>query len=70
VFSPSSGAYHYVTSPITYADGSGGFRWGRYGEGYRRVDGEWRIDDLRLRFVYSTDYGDEGWSDWKLVHQK
>lgn len=60
----------YVTSPITFADGTGGFRWGRYDETYRRVDGEWRIDDLRLRFIYSMDYGDDGWSDWELVRQE
>jgi uncharacterized protein (TIGR02246 family) len=58
----------YVTSPITYADGTGGFRWGRYDEQYRRVDGEWRIDDLQMRFVYALDY-DDGWPDWETFTQ-
>ena len=56
----------YVTSPITFADGTGGFRWGRYDEGYRRVDGSWYIDDLRLRILYSLDYGEDGWPDWDV----
>jgi ketosteroid isomerase-like protein len=59
----------YVTSPITYDDGTGGFRWGRYDEAYRRVDGEWLIDDLRMRFVYSLDY-DEGWPDFEVFPQE
>lgn len=59
----------YVTSPVTYADGSGGFRWGRYDERYRREDGDWKIADLRLRFVYALDYGEDGWSDWETFQQ-
>ena len=55
----------YVTAPITTVDGTGGFRWGRYDERYRRVDDEWRIAELRLQFIYAMDYGEEGWSDWK-----
>lgn len=52
----------YVTSLITLADGTSGFRMGEYEERYRREDDGWRIESLRLRFAYSADY-DEGWPD-------
>lgn len=54
----------YVSSPVTFADGTGGFRWGRYDEQYRRVDGAWRIEDLRLRILYSIDFEGDGWPNW------
>ncbi|WP_049995885.1 nuclear transport factor 2 family protein [Halococcus sediminicola] len=59
----------YVTSPITHQDGSGGFRWGRYDEAYHCTDGEWYIDDLRFRFIYSLDY-EEGWPDLETFPQR
>lgn len=52
----------YVTSWITLADGTGGFRLGEYRERYRHGEDGWRIESLALRFRYSVDH-DEGWSD-------
>lgn len=57
----------YVNSPITFADGTGAWRLGRYDDEYRRVDGDWRIARMRLRFVYAADYDGAAWSDLRLV---
>lgn len=58
----------YVESPLTFADGSGAWRQGWYRDEYRRLDGEWRIETIEMRFVYTADYDDEtGWSDLRLI---
>ena len=55
----------YVIASITYADGTGGWRIGEYRDEYRRVDGEWLIDEARMRFTHSMDYDPEiGWPDF------
>ncbi|WP_435361838.1 nuclear transport factor 2 family protein [Haloarchaeobius sp. DFWS5] len=57
----------YVESPVTYADGSGGWRQGVYDDEYRRVDGEWRFASVQMRFLYTADFGPDGWPDVSLV---
>jgi hypothetical protein len=50
------------------ADGSGAWRQGWYRDEYRRLDGEWRIDTMKMRFAYMADYDDEnGWSDLRVI---
>lgn len=56
----------YVNAPISFASGKGAWRIGRYADEYRRVGREWRIDHMRLRFVYTAEYDDDGWTD--LTH--
>ncbi|WP_435158274.1 nuclear transport factor 2 family protein [Haladaptatus sp. DFWS20] len=62
----ATGAW-YVNSPITFTDGTGAWRLGRYDDEYRRIDGRWRIDHIQLRFIYTADYDGETWSDLCLV---
>ncbi|WP_458210655.1 nuclear transport factor 2 family protein [Haladaptatus sp. NG-SE-30] len=56
----------YVESPITFSDGSGAWRQGWYEDEYRYIDGEWKIATIEMRFVYTADYDEGGWSDLRL----
>lgn len=58
----------YIESPLTFVDGTGGWRQGWYRDEYRRLDGTWKIESITMRFVYTADYDDEtGWSDLRLL---
>lgn len=57
----------YVTSPIIFDNGTGGFRWGRYNESYRRVEEGWKIAALKLRFLFASDYEESGWENWRSL---
>jgi len=57
----------YVTSPILFEDGTGGFRWGRYNESYRRLETGWKISALTLRFLFATDFDKTSWGNWQYL---
>lgn len=57
----------YVQSPLKFTDGSGAWRQGWYRDEYRRVEDEWHIGAIEMRFVYTADYDEGGWSDLRLL---
>jgi hypothetical protein len=58
----------YVEAPLTFADGTGAWRQGWYRDEYRRLDGDWLIGSITMRFLYTADYDEEtGWGDLRLV---
>jgi len=57
----------YVQSPLTFADGTGGWRQGTYEDEYRKVGSDWHIDRIHLRFNYTADFEDGQWTDLRTV---
>jgi hypothetical protein len=58
----------YVESPITFADGTAGWRQGRYDDEYHMVDNKWKIARSNMQFMYAADFDNEdGWSELELL---